>query len=576
MIPGYVPQTPVLFKNFMFQAWKSLRLPTPTPIQFDIADFLQFGPDRELVEAFRGVGKSWVTSAYCTWTLDHHPDWNILVVSASKQRADDFSTFTLRLIKEMSCLQHLTPGPNQRDSKVSFDVGPAPPSHAPSVKSLGITSQLSGSRADLIIADDIEVPNNSATQAMREKLAEQIKEFDSIVKPGGRIVFLGTPQCEQSVYNKLPERGFTTRIWPARYPNAKRAASYGDKLAPYIADKMKAATDTITGQCNLVNRPTDPRRFNDEDLLKREVSYGKAGFALQFMLDTNLSDMERYPLRVQDLIVMNCNPEVGPDRLVWAALEENIINDLPNVAMDGDRFYRPALMENLRWLPYQGAVMAIDPSGKGHKDELGYAVVKMLHGQLFLMASGGLTGPHDNKVKALAVIAATHKVKEIIVEENFGDGMFSALLRPVLQKVYPCTVTEVKHYGQNKESRICDVLEPVIGAHKLVVDRRVIEQDYRSVEHLPAEVAYQYRLIYQLTRITRDKGALAHEDRLDALAMAVAYWVEHLAKDTDEAARDAQEEALKAELERFMEHALGTKPKGNNWLAQYEALNMTK
>ena len=93
----------------------------------------------------------------------------------------------------------------------------APASHAPSVKSLGITSQLTGSRADIIIADDIEVPTNSATQAMRDKLSEQIKEFDAILKPNdaAKILFLGSPQCEDSVYTKIRERGYMSKIWPA-------------------------------------------------------------------------------------------------------------------------------------------------------------------------------------------------------------------------------------------------------------------------------------------------------------------------------------------------------------------------
>ena len=109
-------------------------------IQYDIANFLQDGPKRLVIEAFRGVGKSWITSAFVCHQLLLDPQKNILVVSASKSRSDDFSTFTQRLIGEMEILEHLQPGPNQRSSKISFDVGPALASHAPSVKSLGVTS----------------------------------------------------------------------------------------------------------------------------------------------------------------------------------------------------------------------------------------------------------------------------------------------------------------------------------------------------------------------------------------------------------------------------------------------------
>ena len=161
-------------------------------------------------------GKSWLTSAYVVFRLLHNPRLNVLVVSASKQRADDFSTFTLRLINEIQVCQHLKPREDQRNSKIAFDVGPAPASQAPSVVSKGITSQITGSRADLIIADDVESLNNSATFLMREKLLSSIAEFEAVLKPGGEVIYLGTPQTEQSIYHGLHEKGYDTRIWPAR------------------------------------------------------------------------------------------------------------------------------------------------------------------------------------------------------------------------------------------------------------------------------------------------------------------------------------------------------------------------
>ena len=157
------------------------------------------------------------------------------MVSASKTRADDFSTFTQRLIGEMPMLEHLKPRDNQRHSKISFDVAPALASHAPSVKSMGVTGQLTGSRADLIIADDVESANNSQTQLMRDRLSETVKEFDAIIKPTvGRIIFLGTPQTEMSLYNSLEERGYLTRVWPALYPT-QTPVSYTHLTLPTIS-----------------------------------------------------------------------------------------------------------------------------------------------------------------------------------------------------------------------------------------------------------------------------------------------------------------------------------------------------
>lgn len=556
-----VPEQLKDFRNFLFLVWRHLNLPEPTPVQYDIASYLQNAPKRCIIEAFRGVGKSYVTSAFVVHQLLLDPETKVLVVSASKQRADDFSTFTQRLIAEMPVLQHLRPREGQRASKIAFDVAPAKASHSPSVKSVGITGQLAGSRADIIVADDIEIPNNSATQAMREKLAESVKEFDAVLKPDGRIIYLGTPQTEMSLYELLPERGYEVRIWCARYPQENQRDRMGGRLAPMLADALDRDP-------KLAGRPTDPKRFDDTDLMERELSYGRSGFALQFMLDTSLSDQDRYPLKLSDLIIMSCNHEKAPENVIWTRQPMNVLTDLPNVGMNGDKFYSPLQMIG-DWIPYTGCVMAIDPAGRG-KDETSYAVVKMLNGNLYLVGSGGFQGGYTPEtLQGLADIAKAHKANELLIEANFGDGMFSELLKPYLSKTHPVTLTEVKHSIQ-KEKRIVDTLEPVLNQHRLIVDYNVIENDYKSCQHYPADKATRYMLFYQLTRITRDRGALAHDDRLDALAIAVGYWVEQMAADVESQMKERKDELLQQELDKFMSNAffLKDKPnKGHTWMS---------
>jgi len=540
------------FKNFLYLAWKHLNLPNPTPIQYDISDYLQDEAERRIViEAFRGVGKSWITSAFVCHQLLLNPQENILVVSASKTRADDFSTFTLRLIHEMPILAHLKPREGQRMSKISFDVAPAKASHAPSVKSLGITGQLTGSRAGIIIADDVESANNSQTQMMRDKLAETIKEFEAVLKPGGRIIFLGTPQTEMSIYNLLDERGYKTRIWPARYPDDRLKTAMGYKLAPVIADVYDKE-----------NFPTDPDRFDGDDLLEREASYGKSGFALQFMLDVSLSDADKYPLKLNDFIVMSgpSSWKEAPVSVQWASGKEQIdsVKQLPNLGLKADYWAAPmnTSPETAKW---DGSVMSIDPAGRG-KDETAYAVVKMLKGQLYLTAAGGLkNGYSEESLEVLSKVAKEQQVNKIVVESNFGDGMFTQLLKPILTRTHPVHIEEVRH-NVSKEKRMIDTLEPILNQHRLVVDDKVILQDYQ------AEVDLKYKLFYQLTRLTRDKGSLIHDDRLDALSIAVNYWVETLDRDIQQAVEDHKNDLLKEELDKFMEASIGRKPKRDNWI----------
>jgi len=539
------------FKNFLYLCWKFLKLPEPTPIQYDIADYIQTKERRLVVEAFRGVGKSWITSAYVCHQLLLNPQKNILVVSASKSRADDFSTFTQRLVNEMPILQHLIPRDDQRHSKISFDVAPAIASHSPSVKSMGITGQLTGSRADLIIADDVESANNSQTQLMRDRLSETVKEFDAIIKPDvGRIIFLGTPQTEMSLYNTLEERGYKTKIWTALYPDKTQTVGYGHKLSSIISE--------VTDQ---EGKPTDPQRFDDVDLMERLSSYGRSGFNLQFMLDTTMSDSNRYPLKLNDLIVASgCSTwKEAPAKIQWASGTEQLKGidpEIPNVGLKGDYFVAP-MYTSPEYAPFEGVAMSIDPAGRG-EDKTAYAVLKMLHGVLYLTDVGALEGGYsDSTLEELSSIAKRNKVNYVVIESNFGDGMATALLKPVMAKIHPCEIEEVRHNIQ-KEKRIIDTLEPIMNGHRLVVDEQIIKDDFKLEPN--------HQLFRQLTRITKDKGALRHDDQIDALAIVANYWVERMDRDQTLSYNQHKDELINKDLDKFMQHTIGRQPKRENFL----------
>ena len=525
------------FRNFLYLTWSHLGLPDPTPIQYDIAEYIQHGPRRRMVQAFRGVGKSWVTSAFVLHNLLLDPDKKILVVSASKARADDFSTFCHRLVREMPILKHLAPSEEQRTSKLSWDVGPTRAAHAPSCKSVGITGQLTGSRADLIVADDVEVPGNSATVGARATLSEAIKEFEAIIKPEtGEIVFLGTPQSQESIYSDLPSRGYDVRIYPARVPEDEKI--YEGQLAPYISSMSQS-----------IGAATDPDRFSDEELHEREASYGRTGFQLQFQLDVRLSDLDRYPLRLSYLVVMDIDPEVGPEKLMWSTAEA--WTDLPNLGFSRDKFYRPSKLIG-DMIPYTGSCLAIDPSGRG-KDETAWAVVKYLNGYLYLVDWGGSSeGFTEPVMRSLATVAKKYQVNVILTEKNYGGGMFAELLRPHLRDIYPCTIEEIQAKSQ-KEKRIADCLEPVMNQHRLCVNASGIRKDYESTLDKAPDVAAQYSLIHQMSHLTRERGSLDHDDRLDAVTMAVEYWVESMARDADAAIRERKEEWLEDQLDKMFD-----------------------
>lgn len=523
------------FILFAAMIWIHLGLTSLTWIQADIGLFLQNGPRRRIIEAFRGVGKSWITAAYVLWLLYRNPQHKIMVVSASKERADAFSIFVKRLISDVPLLKFLEAKDGQRDSNIAFDVGPAQPDQSPSVKSVGITGQLTGSRADTIIADDVEIPKNSATEQQREKLGELVKEFDAVLKPGGEIVYLGTPQTEQSLYNVLPERGYVAKVWPARFTNGldeKGIDRYKGALASVIVNQLLTDAD-------LVGRTTEPERFTDIDLLERELSYGKSGFALQFMLDTSLSDANKFPLKIRDLICMDLDKKIAPVQLTYASGPQQELDGIPNVGLNGDRLYAP-LYVSKDHVEYQGTVMIIDPAGRG-KDETAYCVAKQLNSMVYITAWSGLQGGYDMAtLKALAEIAKDHSVNEIWVESNFGDGMFSALFDPVLASIHPCHLEEYRVTGQ-KELRVIDKLEPALNQHRVVIDRKVAEHNSEAENT-------SYNGLYQLSHITKDRQSLKQDDRVDVLAEAVGYWMDRLKVDAESQEKKHKAKQLDAAL----------------------------
>lgn len=521
------------FWAFLYIVWKSISLPPPTPIQIDIANFIQNPPsDRIIIEGFRGVAKSFITCAFVVWSLWRDRQLKCEIVSASGDRADANARFIKQIIHTIPFLEDMKARKDQLDTQNVFNVGGAIPDISPSVKSIGITGQITGTRADLLIADDVEVPKNSATQTQREKLSEAVKEFDAILKPNGRIIYLGTPQTESSLYNLLAERGYTTRVWTVVYPNLQLVEQhYGNTLAPFIWDKLKANPE-------LEGTPTDPLRFNDEEIYKRALSYGKAGFALQFMLNTRLSDAEKYPLKVSDLIVTDLDMNEASVKWAWAKTRDTMIKDMPCVAMKGD-FYYEELSRSPDTMPYTTTIMSIDSSGRG-SDETAYSIIKYLNGYLFLMDVGGYTeGYSDLTLTQLATRAKFWNVDTVVVEGNYGDGMFTKLMTPVFNKIHPCAIEEIKSSGQ-KEARIIDTLEPVMMQHKLIVNRHIIENDYKVF----MEKKYEYSLVYQMTRLCRERNALPHDDRLDSLAMGVNYFVDMMDINDEDKISEITEEQL--------------------------------
>lgn len=566
------------FLRFLWYVWtRVLSLPQPTRIQNDIGRYLANGPRLRFIAAFRGVGKTFLTGAYIVWRLWKNPDLKIVVVSANERFAATVAGFIYNLINAVDATtgedvpwSELRAKTGQKDSTLMFDVGPAGISKDPSVLALGINGQLSGSRADILLFDDVEVPNNSGTEGQRETLEAKIGEAAALRKPGAETIYLGTFQSMASVYKTLRAKGYGMRVWPARYPLASKEEAYRDVLAPLLADDLAKDPSLAEPRYGSVlgGAPTDPKRFDEADLMEREVEWGRAQFQLQFLLDTSLADEERFPLKTRDMIVMDIPDDLAPVNVVWSSASKLMLRDLDNVGFDGDRFYGPMYVSE-DWKPFAGSLLEIDPSGSG-TDETAYAVTKFLNGKVYVTRWGGFKDGHSEAtLAALAQLAVDAKVNIIRVEANFGDGMFSRLLETQLRRVgYKGRVEDHKVSGA-KEARIVSLVQPALSAHRLVFDTNVVRSDLEEVTRSGSAKLGKFALLefsglFQLTHMANQRGALRKDDRIDVLANALAYWAEYMALDSVVAEAAEKRKAN----EEFARLVMATQIKGSKFVPE--------
>lgn len=550
------------FEDFLYDVITELLRFDCTEIQEDIAKFLVYGPKYKMVQAQRGQAKTTITAAFAVWRLIQDPTTRVLILSAGTDMAQEISNWIIQIIMHMPELECLRPDTSagDRSSVKAFDVHHTlkGPEKSPSVACVGITSNIQGRRADVLIADDIESTKNSQTAVQRERLNHLTKDFTSICSTGD-IIYLGTPQNTDSVYNSLPSRGFAVRIWTGRYPTAEELPNYHEFLAPLILEKIKAdpSLQTGGGPTGERGKPVDPVLLNEEQLTAKEIDQGRAYFQLQHMLDTKLMDADRYPLKLNDLVFMHIPAARAPIHINWSADPDMKVFPPQGFPIQEQYFQASGHGEEFGY--YAGTQMYVDPAGGGRNgDEIGYAVTRFLAGKIFLVAAGGIPGGYgETQMNALTAVAVKYKPNMIQIEENFGKGAFKHIWMPFLTKAlkdvgHSAGIEEVWETGQ-KELRIIDILEPILNSNRLIVDLDLIKSDWDSVQKYAAEQRATYSLFFQLARVTRDKGALSHDDRLDALAGSCRYWADQLVQDQDKVAAKIKNE----NYQKLMTNPLG-------------------
>jgi len=509
------------------------------------------------------------------WRLMQKPSTRVLIVSGGETQASEVATLVVRLITTWSIFEYLRPDRSAGDRTSitdGFDVHYALRGvidKSPSVACVGITAQLQGKRADLLIPDDIETTKNGLTQTQRAQLLLLSKEFSSICTEG-HILYLGTPQTKDSIYNTLPGRGFTVRIWPGRYPNKKEIEKYGTRLAPTIAARINADPSLQEGGGidGSKGKPTDPERYGEAALCEKELDQGPEGFQLQYMLDTSLADEARMQLKLSDLVIANFDWESVPEIVPYRA-DPTLLVPLPaTFPVPQTRMYYAASAQT-QWTKLQDLMMYIDPAGGG-EDELAFACSGAIGPYIHLLTVGGLRkGFTDKNMKIVLSTLLKYKINYVRVESNMGHGLFEINLRGELEKAakewedddgkvgpqpfFKGVTVEGEYSTGQKERRIIDSMVSAFQRHKVIVHQQVFTDDETYNQQHSIEKRSLYSLWSQISNITTDRGSLAHDDRIEAAAGAIRFHKTRLVEEENTAAEKRRAE----EAKKYMSNPMG-------------------
>jgi hypothetical protein len=262
-----------------------------------------------------------------------------------------------------------------------------------------------------------------------------------------------------------------------------------------------------------------------------------------------MSDQDKFPLRFADLIVTPLGNECA-ERYSWSADPRYVIKDLQPVGLPGDRFYSPMFVAE-GCVDYSETIVAVDPSGRG-ADETVAVVISQANGYIFFRDMKAFRdGYSDETLTSIVRLGKQYQASTFLVESNFSDGMICELLkRHMIQQQCSATVEEVRSTTR-KEERILATLEPVCQQHKLVVDPKVFQYDFASNPNEAADKRLEYMLGYQMSRMCREKGAVKHDDRIDALAMGVQWFIDALAISAHRAAAERKHLEWSAMMQAF-------------------------
>ncbi len=418
--------------------WNKAQEQSTPALHFKMADWLetawQQGRTRLLLQAFRSCGKSTVTGLFAAWLLYRQPDMRILVLAADMMLARKMVRNVKRLIERHPLTQHLRPDRIDQWGADRFTVRRTKELRDPSMLARGITANITGSRADVIICDDVEVPKTCDTAQKRADLRERLDESAFVLTPGGTQLYIGTPHTWYTIYADAPrceigeERAFLDGYDRLSLPLLDETGQslWPDRYTPQRVDKIR--------------RAAGPRKFSAQMMLQPvNIAEGRLDPAL----------MERYDAEINYIKEINLL-QIGDHKMVAASAWW----DPAFGAAGGD-----------------GSVLAVV-----YTDDSG---CYWLHRLCYLKT--GMQGEEDEataQCRQVAQILKSGYVPVVGIEIN-GIGRFlPAILRRELARAHVgCAVREISH-ARPKDERILEAFDVVLAARMLRVHGGVYDTPF--------------------------------------------------------------------------------------------------
>jgi len=385
-----------------------------------------------LLLAFRASGKSTVVGLFCAWALACNPDLRIMVLAADMALAKKMVRNVKRIIERHPLTRGLRPARRDQWAADQFTVARPGELRDPSMIAKGVAGNITGSRAELVICDDVEVPNTCDTAPKRADLRARLAEIEFVLVPGGTQLYVGTPHTYYTLYADAPR------------------AEVGE-TRPFLDGFRRLELPLVDGQ----GASAWPERYPPERIAQMRRRSGPARFDSQMLLrPVNIADGRLDPERMRPY----------GDELTYAEAQGQ-----PVLSLGGRRMAGAAAW----WDPAYGGTAGGDSSVVAAvftDAEGGY----WLHRVLYLKGGGAEDGDEASAAcRQVARFVADLHLPALHLETN-GLGRFlpGLLRRELAAQAVGCAVVEA-HSTRPKALRIVEAFDALLAAGALHAHRSV-------------------------------------------------------------------------------------------------------